>query len=320
MTMASAPINNPGIGDPAKRGIRFLLLWFVSFAHLDNLRGRLVCFCDSTTLKIVSPNNFSQGSRCSLGRPGWRRQQSLPPTTGVIQEIPRDVLDRLGEIASAVCFETKRTREQYKDADTLELVETRDGKGRDRKSRSMEHDIRQRLDAKQYREAFELLMDRFQNKVFRLAFSMVRNETMAEDLTQDVLMKIWKALPGYQGDASLSTWIYTISRNTCLTEIKRRTTRPTTSLDEPEFEDALQKLPACQTSDREAGAELDIQVMLARLPEKYRRVITLFYLEQKSYEEVSAMLGIPMGTVKTFLFRAKKELLKFNRRNENVYA
>ena len=184
----------------------------------------------------------------------------------------------------------------------------------------MEHDIRQRLDAKQYREAFELLMDRFQNKVFRLAFSMVRNETMAEDLTQDVLMKIWKALPGYQGDASLSTWIYTISRNTCLTEIKRRTTRPTTSLDEPEFEDALQKLPACQTSDREAGAELDIQVMLARLPEKYRRVITLFYLEQKSYEEVSAMLGIPMGTVKTFLFRAKKELLKFNRRNENVYA
>ena len=184
----------------------------------------------------------------------------------------------------------------------------------------MEHDIRQRLDAKQYREAFELLMDRFQNKVFCLAFSMVRNETMAEDLTQDVFMKIWKALPGYQGDASLSTWIYTIARNTCLTEIKKRTARPTVSFDAPEFEDALQKLPACQTSDREAGAELDIQVMLARLPEKYRRVITLFYLEQKSYEEVSAMLGIPMGTVKTFLFRAKKELLKFNRKNENVYA
>jgi len=85
----------------------------------------------------------------------------------------------------------------------------------------MEQDIRQRLDAKQYREAFELLMDRFQNKVFCLAFSMVRNETMAEDLTQEVFMKIWKALPGYQGDASLSTWIYTITRNTCLTEIKK---------------------------------------------------------------------------------------------------
>jgi RNA polymerase sigma-70 factor, ECF subfamily len=184
----------------------------------------------------------------------------------------------------------------------------------------MEDDIRQRLDAKQYREAFELLMDRFQNKVFGLAFSMVRNETMAEDLTQDVFMKIWKALPGYHGDASLSTWIYTITRNTCLTEIKKRAARPTVSFDEPEFEAALEKLPTCQTSDREAGAGLDIQVMLARLPEKYRQVIALFYLEQKSYEEVSAMLGIPMGTIKTFLFRARKELLKFNRRNENVCA
>jgi RNA polymerase sigma-70 factor (ECF subfamily) len=217
-------------------------------------------------------------------------------------------------------FETKRNREHYKDTDILELAAPCDGQGRDGKLRLMEDDIRHRLDAKQYREAFELLMDRFQNKVFRLAFSMVRNETMAEDLTQEVFMKIWKALPSYHGDASLSTWIYTITRNTCLTDLKKRNARPTISFDEPELEDALQKLPTCQTSDREAGAEMDIQVMLARLPEKYRRVITLFYLEQKSYEEVSAMLGIPMGTVKTFLFRAKKELLKFNRRNENVYA
>jgi len=49
-------------------------------------------------------------------------------------------------------------------------------------------------------------------------------------------------------------------------------------------------------------------------------VITLFYLEQKSYEEVGAMLGLPMGTVKTFLYRARKELLKMSRRNEHVYA
>jgi len=217
-------------------------------------------------------------------------------------------------------FETKSNREQYKETDTLEFAEPRYGKGRDGKLRPMEDDIRQRLDAERYREAFELLMDRFQNKVFRLAFSMVRNETMAEDLAQEVFMKIWKALPGYQGDASLSTWIYAIARNTCLTEIKKRSARPTVSFDEPEFEDALEKLPAGQTSDRGAGAEMDIQVMLARLPDKYRQVITLFYLEQKSYEEVSTMLGIPMGTVKTFLFRAKKELLKYNRRNENVYA
>ena len=54
--------------------------------------------------------------------------------------------------------------------------------------------------------------------------------------------------------------------------------------------------------------------MLGQLPEKYRQVITLFYLEQKSYEEVAALLSVPLGTVKTFLYRAKKELLKINSR------
>jgi len=184
----------------------------------------------------------------------------------------------------------------------------------------MEDDIRQRLDARQYREAFELLVDRFQNKVFRLAISMVRDETLAQDLAQDILMKVWKALPGYNGAASLSTWIYTISRNTCLTELKRRAARRTVSLSEPAVEASLDSIPALQTSDREAGAEMDVQAMLNQLPEKYRQVVTLFYLEQRSYEEVGALLGIPLGTVKTFLYRAKKELLKMSRRNEHVYA
>src|SRR5213594_1770106 len=184
----------------------------------------------------------------------------------------------------------------------------------------MEDDIRERLDARQYREAFELVVDRFQNKVFRLAISMVRDEALAQDLAQDIFLKIWKALPGYNGTASLSTWIYTISRNTCLTELKRRAARRTVSLSEPAVEASLDSIPALQTSDPEAGAEMDVQAMPNQLPEKYRQVVTLFYLEQKSYEEVGALLGIPLGTVKTFLYRAKKELLKMSRRNEYVYA
>ena len=184
----------------------------------------------------------------------------------------------------------------------------------------MEDDIRQRLDARQYREAFELLVDRFQNKVFRLAISIVRDETLAQDLAQDILVKVWKALPGYNGAASLSTWIYTISRNTCLRELKRRAARRTVSLSEPVVEASLDSIPALQTDHREAGTGMDVHTMLNQLPEKYRQVIALFYLEQKSYEEVGALLGIPLGTVKTFLYRAKKELLKMSRRNEHVYA
>jgi RNA polymerase sigma-70 factor, ECF subfamily len=178
---------------------------------------------------------------------------------------------------------------------------------------SAENEIRQRLAAGDFRAAFERLVELFSTRVFHLAFSMMRNETQAEDMTQDILLRIWKGLPGYHGDASLSTWIYTIARNTCLTELKKRSARPTVSLHEPEFEDGMDRLSALQTSDPEAGAGMDVNLLLEQLPEKYRQVISLFYLEQKSYEEVGALLGLPLGTVKTFIFRARQQLLKLSR-------
>jgi hypothetical protein len=75
------------------------------------------------------------------------------------------------------------------------------------------------------------------------------------------------------------------------------------------MEAAAAGLPALQCADPEPGAAMDVAVLLASLSEKHRRVLTLFYLEQKAYEEVALMLGLPLGTVKTLLFRAKKELL-----------
>ena len=176
-------------------------------------------------------------------------------------------------------------------------------------TQSVDEDIRQSLAAGQFHEAFERLVERYSVKVFHLAYSMIANETQAEDLAQEVLLRIWKGLPGYHGGASLSTWIYTIARNTCLTELKRRAQHPTVSMDEPGFAAAIDSVPALQSSDPESGLEMDVHQMLSQLPEKYRQVITLFYLEQKSYEMVASLLGVPLGTVKTILYRAMKELL-----------
>jgi len=183
----------------------------------------------------------------------------------------------------------------------------------------IDNDLRQRLATGNYHEAFERLVELYSTKILHLAFSMVRNETQAEDLTQETLVKIWKGLPGYHGGASLSTWIYTIARNTCLTELKKRACRPTLSLQEPELEGALEALPALQSIDREAGIEMEVEHLLDQLPEKYRQAITLFYLEEKSYQEVSALLALPLGTVKTLLFRAKKELLRLSTRRALVH-
>jgi RNA polymerase sigma-70 factor, ECF subfamily len=182
----------------------------------------------------------------------------------------------------------------------------------------MDNELRRHLEARQFPEAFDLLVAQFREKVFRLAFSLLHNETQAEDAAQEVFLKIWKALPACRADSSLSSWVYTITRNTCLTELKKRSTHATVSLHDPVFEDAADRLPALQTIDPASGVELDIQTMLAQLPEKYRQVITLFYLEQKAYEETAALLGIPLGTVKTLLFRARKELLRIASRSGPV--
>ena len=180
----------------------------------------------------------------------------------------------------------------------------------------MEEDIQQRLEARQYSEAFSLVFERFQDKVFRLAYSMLRNETQAEDLTQEVFVKIWKHLPGYHAGASLSTWIYAITRNTCLTELKKRAARPTVSLHAPEMEEGIDRMASLSTTDREAGVGMDVQALLAELPEKYRQVIVLFYLEQKAYEEVADLLGLPLGTVKTRLRTALIKVRKANQEKE----
>jgi RNA polymerase sigma-70 factor (ECF subfamily) len=168
----------------------------------------------------------------------------------------------------------------------------------------MEQEIRECLDQKRYQEAFDRLLPEFQNKVFRLAYAMLGDAALAEDMAQEVFIRIWKALPGFRGKSALSTWIYAITRNTCLTALKKGAAKRESSLEEPNV--------ARQTE--EAGVpparhgEIDVLRFLSQLPERHRQVLRLYYMEERSYEEVAHLLEWPMGTVKTYLHRARKEL------------
>jgi RNA polymerase sigma-70 factor (ECF subfamily) len=150
-------------------------------------------------------------------------------------------------------------------------------------------------------QAFERLLDEYREKVFRLACSLLGDEAAAEDAAQETFLKIWRALPGFRGDSSVSTWIYAIARNTCLTRRRIAARDRTFSLDDADA-------AAIPSHDIPAGMAADLRAALARLPAKYARVLTLFYLEDRSYQQVALALDLPMGTVKTFLHRAKKEL------------
>jgi RNA polymerase sigma-70 factor (ECF subfamily) len=176
----------------------------------------------------------------------------------------------------------------------------------------MDEEIRAQLDRQRWQQAFELVLKHYQTKVFHLALSMLQNREHAEDASQEIFIRIWRALPAYRGQSSVSTWIFSIARNACLTALKRSSARRTVSLDEPGLRTAVERLPAERPSP-------DLASLIAELPEKQRQVVALFYMEEKSYEEVARLLDMPMGTVKTHLFRARKELaLKW--RKENAHA
>ena len=163
----------------------------------------------------------------------------------------------------------------------------------------MDQDIRQLLSQRRKDRAFEVLLQRYQDKVFRLVYSLLRNPSGAEEVTQDVFLKVWQALDGYDGRASLSTWVYTIARNTSISHLRAESYRKTLSLDEA---------PEPLAADEPVLSRIEIERLVAGLPEEQRQVVMLFYLQERSIEDVAVMLDLPEGTVKSYLHRARKSM------------
>ncbi len=150
--------------------------------------------------------------------------------------------------------------------------------------------------------AFEGIMARYESKVFHLCMAMLRDSHAAEDVAQESFLRIWRALASYRSEsASLSTWIYAITRNRCLTELSRRQSA------KPFFEagDATDEHPAAAESPADTRSLDVLRALVERLPVPWRTSLTLYYFEERSVEEVASMLGIPQGTVKTHLHRAR---------------
>jgi RNA polymerase sigma-70 factor, ECF subfamily len=170
--------------------------------------------------------------------------------------------------------------------------------------------VQEHMQAGQFRAAFALLLPNYRERVFRLCFSMLQQRAWAEDVSQDVFLRIWRALPGFAGQSSLSTWIYAISRNACLSELRKR--RPQVSIDD-DTEGYHPEIAALAVADADDSATVSVTQMLEQLPMRYRQAVTLFYMEDKSYEQTAESLGMPLGTVKALLHRARKKLIELSR-------
>jgi RNA polymerase sigma-70 factor (ECF subfamily) len=167
----------------------------------------------------------------------------------------------------------------------------------------MDEDVQSLLQKHRYRQAFERLLGLYEVKVFRMAVMFLRDRGRAEEVTQDIFLKLWQVLPAYDGRAAPSTWLYTIARNTCLSVLRseaHRKTLPYDSITEPAAAEAIGGSTVLN--------RIELERCLERLPEVQRDVITLFYLQEKSVDEVTRMLDLPGGTVKSHLHRARLAL------------
>jgi len=152
--------------------------------------------------------------------------------------------------------------------------------------------------------AFEELVDRFGNLVFALIARTIFDRSRAEDLAQEVFLRIHRGLPYFRGEARLSTWIFRIVVNVCTQEQSH--TRTPISLDDPDS-----RLPAPSAVDRQfTDIELRdrLDKAIQRLPAQYRLLIAAHYLEGVRYEDLATAMNLPLGTVKTQLHRAKRQL------------
>jgi len=149
-------------------------------------------------------------------------------------------------------------------------------------------------------EAFGTLVERYERAVYHLAYRTLRDGEEAKDATQEAWVKAYRALASFRPGAKFSTWIFTICYRVCCDRLAKR--KRFTGAEIPDVADPAPG-PAATYEAAEDAARL--RVAIDALPEKYRTVITLFHLQGKQYEEIATVLGLPLGTVKTHLFRAK---------------
>ena len=164
--------------------------------------------------------------------------------------------------------------------------------------------------------AFAVLVDKYKQPVLNLASRMLRDATEAEDLAQAVFVQVFKSASRYHVASKFSTWLFTIARNLCLNEIRRRSRHPVDSMDTPHPEQEDQ--PLHQFEDRKTASppehllhgelEQKIEQALAGLPENQRLAILLCRQDELSYEEIARVLGCSVSATKSLIHRGRETL------------
>ncbi|MGA2853003.1 MAG: sigma-70 family RNA polymerase sigma factor [Verrucomicrobiota bacterium] len=166
------------------------------------------------------------------------------------------------------------------------------------------------------RAAFAELVEKYKQPVMNFVFRSLRDEIEAEDLAQNVFLQAWKSRRRYRQTAKFSTWLFTIARNLCLNEIRRRSRHPAESIEEmhaehedqprQQYEDKSQVAPPDKLLQGELARK--IEEALAELPENQRTAILLCRQDELSYEEIAEVLDCSLSATKSLIHRGRETL------------
>jgi RNA polymerase sigma-70 factor (ECF subfamily) len=153
--------------------------------------------------------------------------------------------------------------------------------------------------------AFGTLVERYDRAVYHLCLRTMRDAEEARDCTQEAFFKGFRSLHTFRPGAKFSTWIFSIAYHACCDRLARRK-----RISNEELPERADPAPGPQLLAERRDEARALRAAIDALPEKYRTVITLYHLQGRQYDEIARVLDLPMGTVKTHLFRAKELLRK----------
>lgn len=163
-------------------------------------------------------------------------------------------------------------------------------------------------------EAFNLLIRKYQQKIYWHIRRMVINHDDADDLVQEVFVKVWKNLGGFRSDSQLYTWLYRIATNECITFLNKKKNQQNIPLEDVAY-DLADSLHDSNYFDGNK-AQLKLQQALLTLPEKQRLVFNMKYFDDLKYEEISEIVGTSVGALKASFHLAVKKIEHFIRTND----
>ncbi|TGV00620.1 RNA polymerase sigma factor [Flavivirga rizhaonensis] len=156
--------------------------------------------------------------------------------------------------------------------------------------------------------AFEVLVERYKDLVFTLTLRMLKNREEAEEVAQDTFIKVYKSLNKFKGDAKFSTWIYKIAYNTSLDRLKKNKKHFNDVAIDEFTEHQVKTIDNALDNLEDKEREQSIRDCIALLPEDDAFLLTLYYFEEESLEEISKTIGLKPNNVKVKLFRSRKKL------------